>query len=521
MQQIVALIFICFYVTNKKQNATIELRKPTDYAFRERMMTLKISRTIKRLRNEKGMTQEQLAQQLFISRQAVSSWENDRTQPDIDMLIKLTEVFSVPVEELIYGKKRNTGLETEKTVNNNTLLIVFSILGTLLAGTGIVLIFVYFWQQMSMIFKAILSLLPMLAGQAAGIFVLMRKKDKIPWCEGAGILWTAGIAATFTMIYNIFTLSITDWWTILLIISVLILPVMILLRSVSILAVYYICVIAGCLLGIDDLITYDSFPFTAYFLIVFTMVLIAAGWIYSHRKMKNEDKSYLGLSSHWLSVIALTAFSICLFLFTGDGDFAMIAAGAVGICLLTLSIKDSDITMPYRIPGLLLTGFMLFINCIMIYSRYEFRGRDLFFEALLCLIILVPVIFAKKKTKDIFFICYLGLSLLSFIISQIPVRISHSDDGYHLIFIVISAAANIMLMISGGKEKKLLPINIGFIGIAALTILIVTQSGFTLIGNGILLVIFGGVLLAINYTISRSNRKKNTVQPLTEVTENE
>lgn len=147
MQQIVALIFIYFSVTIKKQNATIELRKPTDYAFRERMMTLKISRTIKRLRNEKGITQEQLAQQLFISRQAVSSWENDRTQPDIDMLIKLTEIFGVPVEELIYGKKRNTGLETEKTVNNNTLLIVFSILGTLLAGTGIVFIFVYFGNR--------------------------------------------------------------------------------------------------------------------------------------------------------------------------------------------------------------------------------------------------------------------------------------------------------------------------------------------------------------------------------------
>ena len=76
---------------------------------------------------------------------------------------------------------------------------------------------------------------------------------------------------------------------------------------------------------------------------------------------------------------------------------AMIAAGAVGICLLTLSIKDNDITMPYRIPGLLLTGFMLFINCIIIYSRYEFRVRDIFFEALLCLLILIPVIFAKKK----------------------------------------------------------------------------------------------------------------------------
>ena len=46
----------------------------------------KISKNIKRLRTSKGMSQDALAENLFISSVAVSCWENDRTLPDVDMI---------------------------------------------------------------------------------------------------------------------------------------------------------------------------------------------------------------------------------------------------------------------------------------------------------------------------------------------------------------------------------------------------------------------------------------------------
>jgi transcriptional regulator with XRE-family HTH domain len=82
----------------------------------------KISKNIKRLRNTQNISQEALAEKLFISRQAVSSWENDRTQPDIEMIGKLAEVFNVSIEELIYGEKRKLELENEEPKQNNKLL---------------------------------------------------------------------------------------------------------------------------------------------------------------------------------------------------------------------------------------------------------------------------------------------------------------------------------------------------------------------------------------------------------------
>ena len=74
----------------------------------------KISKNIKQLRTQRGLTQDTLAEKISVTRQAVSSWENDRTQPDLEMLSRLAEVLEVSFEELIYGKKRNTTLELEK-----------------------------------------------------------------------------------------------------------------------------------------------------------------------------------------------------------------------------------------------------------------------------------------------------------------------------------------------------------------------------------------------------------------------
>ena len=80
----------------------------------------KISTTIKRLRLEKGINQEQLAEQLHVTRQAVSNWETEKTQPDIETLTQIAEYFNVSIEYLIYGKEPTTesGEEVHRWVWN-------------------------------------------------------------------------------------------------------------------------------------------------------------------------------------------------------------------------------------------------------------------------------------------------------------------------------------------------------------------------------------------------------------------
>lgn len=59
---------------------------------------------ISRLRTEQNLTQDQLAEQLGVSRQSVSKWETDASVPDLDKLVKLSQLFSVSLDELVTGE---------------------------------------------------------------------------------------------------------------------------------------------------------------------------------------------------------------------------------------------------------------------------------------------------------------------------------------------------------------------------------------------------------------------------------
>lgn len=74
---------------------------------------------IKNLRKERKLTQEQMASQLGISRQAVSNWENDRNLPDIEMLILMSQTFHISLDELILGGDEMNNM-TEKLIHDGS-----------------------------------------------------------------------------------------------------------------------------------------------------------------------------------------------------------------------------------------------------------------------------------------------------------------------------------------------------------------------------------------------------------------
>lgn len=64
---------------------------------------MELGRQIKRHRTERGLSQDDLAAKIYVSRQTVSSWENDKTYPDVESLLLLSVLFDVTVDELIKG----------------------------------------------------------------------------------------------------------------------------------------------------------------------------------------------------------------------------------------------------------------------------------------------------------------------------------------------------------------------------------------------------------------------------------
>lgn len=91
------------------------------------------SENLKKLRAERNLSQEEIAQKLHITRQTVSGWETGRCEPDIDMLKALADVLYVDMQELICGAKPE-----EKSPCDRKFLIPTYVLG------GHIIIFVLF-----------------------------------------------------------------------------------------------------------------------------------------------------------------------------------------------------------------------------------------------------------------------------------------------------------------------------------------------------------------------------------------
>ena len=90
-----------------------------------------IGRRIAQLRKEQGMTQEEMAQKLDVSSQAVSKWENDVSSPDISLLPKLADTLHTTTDYILSGKKDEVRcIPADKRKDFNDLTLRVKILST-------------------------------------------------------------------------------------------------------------------------------------------------------------------------------------------------------------------------------------------------------------------------------------------------------------------------------------------------------------------------------------------------------
>ncbi len=94
-----------------------------------------VSKNIKRLRIQRKLTQEEIADKLYVTRQTVSNWETGKSQPDIDTLVKIAETLNTDTNVLIYGFPDASDRQKEKR-----RLIVS---GVVLLALGLLLYFLY------------------------------------------------------------------------------------------------------------------------------------------------------------------------------------------------------------------------------------------------------------------------------------------------------------------------------------------------------------------------------------------
>lgn len=111
---------------------------------------MKFSEKLQKLRKEKGFSQEDLANELNVTRQTVSKWELDQTVPDMNKLIEISKLFDISLDELTGGIKMKDEYTNEtyndNQINNNErknakialkVFIVGAILSLIIGGIGV------------------------------------------------------------------------------------------------------------------------------------------------------------------------------------------------------------------------------------------------------------------------------------------------------------------------------------------------------------------------------------------------
>ena len=84
---------------------------------------------LQELRKERGITQEELAETLYVSRTAISKWESGRGYPNIDSLKEISKYFSVSIDDLLSGEKLLSIAEKEHISNlRNMCDLLFGIM---------------------------------------------------------------------------------------------------------------------------------------------------------------------------------------------------------------------------------------------------------------------------------------------------------------------------------------------------------------------------------------------------------
>lgn len=100
---------------------------------------MNIGKRLKDARIESGYTQEQIAEQLDVSRQTISSWENGRTFPDIVSVVSLSDIYDVSLDVLIKGdEKMLEHLEESTNIVKSNKKLLFAIIANILTAIAMI-----------------------------------------------------------------------------------------------------------------------------------------------------------------------------------------------------------------------------------------------------------------------------------------------------------------------------------------------------------------------------------------------
>ena len=122
-------------------------------------------------------------------------------------LKELAELIDAKIIDDATASRIKEYYNTKTPASSNLLTTILTILGSLLAGLGIILIIAHNWDSLGETLKTILAFIPLLAGQAACFYTVNSKKNNKTWTESSSIFLFCSVGATISLIGQIYHIS--------------------------------------------------------------------------------------------------------------------------------------------------------------------------------------------------------------------------------------------------------------------------------------------------------------------------
>ena len=109
---------------------------------------MELARQLRTKREERGLSQDEVAKAIFVSRQTISNWENDKTYPDMQSLLLLSHLFDTSIDDLVKGDAAMIQ-QTVKQDSHKMRLLSYGMVGLSVLALLFLLGFSLAWQEPS------------------------------------------------------------------------------------------------------------------------------------------------------------------------------------------------------------------------------------------------------------------------------------------------------------------------------------------------------------------------------------
>lgn len=101
---------------------------------------MNVEERLKFYRVRSGMSQDQVAEEINVSRQTISKWENGKSSPDVDSIVRLADLYNISLDELLRSDKESETQETlEETKHDSSQLYIILAIVSIVAPLGFLL----------------------------------------------------------------------------------------------------------------------------------------------------------------------------------------------------------------------------------------------------------------------------------------------------------------------------------------------------------------------------------------------